>query len=119
MTCSEIEERYDELLSLDDRIERKGKNNPYTSMNGHMFSFIAKPEGDKESFLAIRLSKEAQEKFMKDYNTGPVIQYGTTMQGYVEIPSTILADTKKVYTYLKQSYDYISSLPPKPMKNKK
>ena len=56
---------YDELVKLCPRFERKGKNNPYTSANGHMFSFI-----NKDGEFGIRFSKEVQEKYIKELGTG-------------------------------------------------
>ena len=33
---------YDKLIETNTMIERKGKTTPYTSLNGHMFSFLDK-----------------------------------------------------------------------------
>jgi len=33
---------YDKLVAKCDRFDRKGKTGPYTSANGHMFSFLNK-----------------------------------------------------------------------------
>ena len=43
-------------------LEQKGKNMPYTSMNGNMYSFVA-----KEGYVGIRLSKEDfdEQAFLK------------------------------------------------------
>ena len=53
---------YDKLVSMTDKFERKGKTMPYTSANGYMFSLL-----NKDAELGIRLSKEAQKKFLEDY----------------------------------------------------
>ena len=90
-------------------LERKGKTMPYTSVNGHMFSFLA-----KDSVVAVRLPKEAREKFLKDFDSKLPVQYGAVMKEYVEIPDKLLRDTKKLLPYVKQSYKYVSSLKPKP-----
>ena len=37
-----FEEKYNELIAKWGKTERKGKANPYTSHNGHMFTFIDK-----------------------------------------------------------------------------
>lgn len=42
---------YESLVSTRPDIERKGATMPYTSLNGHMFSFLT-----KEGTLALRLS---------------------------------------------------------------
>jgi hypothetical protein len=46
-------ELYNKLIAKCPGIERKGKNNPYTSVNGHMFSLI-----NKDGELGMRFSKE-------------------------------------------------------------
>lgn len=90
-------------------LELKGKNNLYTSENGHMFSFVG-----KQDVVAIRLSKEDQDKFLGKYETPyPVKQYGANMRGYVELPDELLGDTKKAVTYFKKSLDFVRALKPK------
>jgi hypothetical protein len=71
-------ELYDKLIASDPNIERKGKTTPYTSVNGHMFTFLT-----KEGTMGLRLSKEDQEKFMKRYNSKPMVQHGVVMKEYV------------------------------------
>ncbi len=66
----------------------KGAKNAYTSRNGHMFSFL-----DGDGTMALRLSNELGDEFRSTYDSGPVIQYGSVMRGYVSIPATLLADT--------------------------
>jgi len=110
----ELIELYDELLSHYPEIKRKGKTSAYTSMNGHMFSFIA-PEG----FLALRLSKEDKKKYNSTINGDDVIQYNSVMNGYVEIPDEIFRDIDRVKVYFEQSLDFVGSLKPKPTKKKK
>ena len=51
---------YDELVAKCPRFERKGKTGPYTSANGHMFSFL-----NKDGELGFRYSKEVQEKYIQ------------------------------------------------------
>jgi len=41
---------YEALIATHPKIERKGKSNPYTSVNGHMFSYLS-----KEGELGLRL----------------------------------------------------------------
>ena len=43
-------ELYDQLIATNPKIQRKGAANPYTSLNGHMFSYL-NPSGS----LALRL----------------------------------------------------------------
>jgi TfoX/Sxy family transcriptional regulator of competence genes len=105
---------YDALIATNPEIERKGKSSPYTSVNGHMFSYLS-----KEGELGLRLSKEDQAAFVAKYNSEPFIQYGAVMRDYVSVPQDLLADTQELKGYLTQSYNYVSGLKPKPTKRKK
>ena len=94
--------------------EVKGAKNPYTSRNGHMFSFL-----DADGTMALRLSDELTEEFRSSYESGDVIQYGATMRGYSSVPSGLLADTDALADWFDRSWDWIGTLPPKPTKRKK
>lgn len=87
----------------------KGAKNPYTSRNGHMFSFLA-PDGA----MALRLSDELAEEFLARYDGGPVMQYGSVMRGYVAVPDGLLRDTDELAGWFDKSHDWIGTLPPKP-----
>ena len=111
---SEALELYEELLNRLDSVDRKGAANPYTSLNGHMFSFL-----DKEGTVAIRFSDNDWTEFTTTYDSGPSIQYGKTMNGYATVPADLLADTDALSPWLERSYHYIASLKPKPTARKK
>lgn len=87
----------------------KGAKNPYTSLNGHMFSFL-----DPEGTMALRMSDEMQEEFLGAYESGPVIQYGSVMRGYLSVPEDLLEDTAEIARWFDRSHRWIGSLPPKP-----
>ena len=92
----------------------KGAKNPYTSLNGHMFSFL-----DPKGSMALRLSDELKDEFASRYETGPVIQYGSVMRGYVSVPSELLADATELTSWFDRAFDWIGTLEPKPTKSKK
>ena len=100
--------RYDELVAKCPRFERKGKSMPYTSANGHMFSLL-----NKAGELGIRFSKQVQSDYLNQFNTSLFKSYGATMQGYILIPDSLLADTDTLVDLLNESYDYVMSLEPK------
>jgi TfoX/Sxy family transcriptional regulator of competence genes len=87
----------------------KGAKNPYTSRNGHMFSF---PDGT----MAIRLSDELSDEFLAAYESGPVTQYGSVMRGYVSVPDDLLSDTEEISSWLKKAHEWIGTLEPKATK---
>jgi hypothetical protein len=91
--------------------EVKGAKNPYTSRNGHMFSFLT-PEG----IMALRLSDELGEEFRTQYESGSVMQYGSVMRGYVSVPEDLLAAPRKLAPWFDKAWDWIGSLPPKATK---
>jgi hypothetical protein len=66
-------ELYEALVARFESVKRKGAANPYTSLNGHMFSFL-----DREGTLALRFSDEDRAEFTDLYESGPSIQYGKT-----------------------------------------
>ena len=91
----------------------RGDANPYTSLNGNMFTLLHK------SRLAIRLPDEEREKFLKKYKTTLFEAYGTVMKEYVAVPDHLLAKTKELQKYLEISYKYAQTLKPKPTKKKR
>ena len=50
---------YEKLVATNPSVDRKGATTPYTSLNGHMFSFLT-----EEGKLAFRLPAEERESFL-------------------------------------------------------
>lgn len=106
--------QYEELVSRVPNLERKGKTMPYTSVNGHMFSFL-----DKEGAMGLRLSEQDRTEFIEAFNSRLMEQHGRTMKEYVVVPPALLNNTDELSIYFKRSFDYVSSLKPKPTKKRK
>jgi hypothetical protein len=104
---------YDQLIATHPEIERKGAANPYTSLNGHMFTLL---QGSRS--LAIRLPEGQREEFLKKHKTTLFEAYGAVMKEYVAVPDTLLKNTKELQKYLELSYEYVKTLKPKPTKKK-
>ena len=104
---------YDQLIATNPEIERKGVTNPYTSVNGHMFTHLS-----KTGTLGIRLPKEEREAFLEKYNTSLYESYGAIMKEYVTVPDDLLENSDELKGYLDLSYAYTKSLKPKPTKKK-
>jgi len=104
---------YDKLIATHPEIERKGDANPYTAINGNMFTLL------HESRLAMRLPEAEREKFLKKYKTKLYEAYGTVMREYVAVPDSLLQNTKEVAKYLDLSYEYAKTLKPKATKKKR
>jgi hypothetical protein len=106
-------EPYEKLVRTNPKVERKGAANPYTSLNGHMFTYL-NPSGS----LALRLPQDEREKFLKKYKTTLFEAYGAVMKEYVTVPDSLLKNTKALAPYFQMSYEYIKTLKPKPTKKK-
>lgn len=106
---------YDKLIATHPEIERKGAANPYTSLNGNMFSLLLGPSG----VMALRLPEDEREKFLKKYKTTLYEAYGAVMKEYVTVPDALLKNTKALQKHLAVSYAYVKTLKPKPSNKKK
>ena len=51
---------YEKLVATHPEVERKGDRMPYTSLNGHMFSFLT-----STGTLSLRLPAEARDAFLQ------------------------------------------------------
>jgi hypothetical protein len=104
----------EKLVATNPNVERKGATVPYTSLNGHMFSYLS-----KEGKLALRLPAPEREAFLKKYNAKLCSAYGVVQPEYVEVPDALLASTRELKTFFDCSYAYVGSLKPKPTTKKK
>jgi len=105
---------YEKLVATNPSVERKGATVPYTSLNGHMFSYLS-----KEGKLALRLPAGEREAFLKKYKAKLCDAYGVVQPEYVEVPDALLRSTRELKKYFDYSYTYVSSLKPKPTTKKK
>jgi hypothetical protein len=107
-------ELYEKLVATNPSVKRKGATVPYTSLNGHMFSYLS-----KEGKLALRLPAGEREAFLKKYSTKLCEAYGIIQAEYVEVPDTLLSATQKLKKFFDISYEYVGSLKPKPTTKEK
>jgi hypothetical protein len=108
------QELYDKLIATLPGVSRKGATVPYTSVNGHMFSYLS-----KTGTLALRLPEEARGAFLKTYETTLCQQYGVVQKEYVEVPDALLRKTSELKPFFALSFTYVSALKPKPTTRKK
>jgi len=102
---------YDKLIKTVPGLERKGVKLPYTSVNGHMFTFLS-----ESGFLAIRLPAEERAAFLAKYKTTLFEAHGAIMKEYVAVPEKLLKNTNALKRYLGISYAYAKTLKPKSQK---
>src|SRR5580658_9935057 len=105
---------YEKLVATNPKIERKGDTVPYTSLNGHMFSYLS-----KEGKLALRLPDKERNAFLKRYKAKLCEAYGRVQPEYVEVPDSLLSLTRELKKFFDSSYEYVGSLKPKPTTRKK
>jgi TfoX/Sxy family transcriptional regulator of competence genes len=105
---------YEKLLATNRSVTCRGATVPYTSLNGHMFSYMS-----KEGELALRLPAKEREVFLKKYNAKLCEAYGVVQPEYVEVPASLLSSTRELKKFSDASYNYVASLKPKPTARKK
>lgn len=106
-------EIYNTLVDQLQSVERKGKTMPYTSVNGHMFSFLS-----KEGELGLRLSKSDLQEFIQTFKAEQMTQHGRIMKEYVNIPEDVFNNSTVLKLYFDKSLNYVLSLKPKATKKK-
>ena len=104
---------YDKLVATVPEAERKGATVPYTSLNGHMFSYLG-----KTGTLALRLPEGVRDAFLTKYKASLCKQYGVVQKEYVEVPDALLKKTAELKNYFAESFKYVASLKPKPTTKK-
>ncbi|XWN31151.1 MAG: hypothetical protein ROR55_27480 [Devosia sp.] len=105
--------QYKDLVLSVPGLTVKGKANPYTSINGNMFSFL-----DKDGVLCMRLPEVSRVDFNKKHGTGPVMQYGAVMKDYVAVPEPLASDKTALLDVFKMSVAYAETLSAKPTKRR-
>jgi hypothetical protein len=101
-------ELYEKLIAANPKIDRKGDVHPYTSANGHMFTYL-----DQTGTLGIRLPPNEVEPFLKKYTSTLFVSYGVVKKDWVTVPDALLKKTKELKKYLDISYEYVKTLKPK------
>ncbi len=103
--------RFRAIAEVHDGVQVKGKKMPYTALNGNMFAFIA-----PENALCLRFDEPTRAGLAERFGSGPVLQYGSVMRGYVAIPEKVLHDEGE--DLFAQSLAFVKSLPPKATKKR-
>jgi hypothetical protein len=109
LTREEKVQLYEKLVASHPDAILKGDTIPYTSMNGHMYSFLSK--GDE---VALKLPEEEKDQFLKKYASRLAENYGIVQKQFVVIPDSLLGKTADLKKYFAISYEYVKGLKPKP-----
>ena len=102
-------ELYNKLVASLPEAVRKGDTMPYTSLNGHMYSFLTKRDE-----VTLKLPEKERIKFIEKYKTKLAENYGVVQKEYVVVPDSLLEKTDELKTYFYISFNYVSMLKPKP-----
>ncbi len=101
-------ELYEKLIGTNPQIVRKGDAHPYTSLNGHMFTYL-----DQTGTMGMRLPHEEVEGFLARYKTTLFASYGVVKKDWVTVPDSLLKNTKELRKYLEMSFAHLQTLKPK------
>jgi hypothetical protein len=96
---------YKKLIGTHPDIELKGAAVPYTSFNGHMFSYF-----EKDGSFGLRLPEKDREEFLKKYRTTLFISYGIVKKEFVLVPDKIFEDFSEFKPWFDRSFKYVKSL---------
>ncbi|HEY0702060.1 MAG TPA: hypothetical protein VGD60_04770 [Candidatus Acidoferrales bacterium] len=99
-------ELYEKLIAANPKI--KGAVHPYTSENGHMFSYL-----DQSGVMGLRLPEVELAAFLKKYKTTLFESYGVVKKDWAAVPDRLLENTKELQKYLDISHAYVKTLKPK------
>jgi hypothetical protein len=100
---------YESVVAGNPLVERKGVTTPYTSRNGHMFSFL-----DAGGAMALALPADRQAEFLARYDTHVVEQHGRVMRDFVAVPARLLARTNELQPWFDVSFEWTGTRKPKP-----
>ncbi len=100
---------YERLVATQPGVDRKGATLPYTSANGHMFSYL-----DAEGTLALRLGPADRQAFLDRFDARPMVAHGREQQEYVAVPAALLESTDELAPWFAASLAHATSLKAKP-----
>lgn len=87
---------------------------PYTSRNGHMYSFL-----DPSGTMALRLPPAKYAEYLGKYaDAGPAVQHGRPLKNFVTVPDALMENVAELRTWLVISHEWVGTLKPKPTARK-
>ena len=101
-------ERYDRLIAVVPGLERKGASIPYTSVNGHMSSYLT-----ESGSLVLRLFGPDRDRFMAEHSTQLHQAYGIVQKEFVDVPDDLFAALDRVAPWFAASYAWVAGQKPR------
>ena len=102
-------EQYERLIATVPGTARKGAAIPYTSLNGHMFSYLS-----ETGSLVLRLPPAERAAFLEQHGTTLHHAYGIVQKEYVDVPDALFADPDRLAPSFAASHAYVAAMKPKP-----
>lgn len=100
---------FEAMVALVPAVDRKGATMPFTSGNGHLFSFL-----DPSGMIALRFSPTGRATFVARHGEQTVVQHGRVMADYVALPERVLDDSAELREWFEHAWGSVGSLAPKP-----
>ena len=101
-------ERYDRLIATIPGLERKGASIPYTSVNGHMSSYLT-----ETGSLVMRLSGPDRDRFLAEFGTTLHEAYGIVQKEFVDVPDDLFAAEDRVGPWFAAGHAWVAGQRPK------
>jgi hypothetical protein len=96
-------ERYRRLIATIPGLERKGASIPYTSVNGHMSSYLT-----ESGSLVLRLSGPDRDRFITEYSARLHEAYGIVQKEFVDVPDDLFAAVDRVAPWFALGHAWIA-----------
>lgn len=96
---------YKKLIAELPGVALKGASIPYTSYNGHMFSYF-----EKDGTFGLRLPQQELESFLTKYETTLFVSYGVIKKEFALVPEALFLDVDAIRPYFGISFEYVKSL---------
>jgi hypothetical protein len=101
-------DRYDRLIATIPGLERKGASIPYTSVNGHMSSYLT-----ESGSLVLRLSGPDRGRFIAEHATRLHEAYGIVQKEFVDVPDDLFTAADRVAPWFAASYAWVAGQKPR------
>ena len=100
-------ERYDRLITTIPGLERKGVSIPYTSVNGHMTSYLT-----ETGSLVLRLSGPDRERFIGAFAARLHEAYGIIQKEFVDVPDDLFAAENGIAPWFAAGHAWVAGQKP-------
>jgi hypothetical protein len=101
-------EQYDRLIATIPGLERKGASIPYTSVNGHMSSYLT----DTGS-LVLRLAPADRERFLAEFSASLHEAYGIVQKEFVDVPDDLFGALDRIASWFAAGHAWVAGQKPK------